>query len=245
MFDTRLHHISPGDAINKRKIWEGFLQWANRLSRLDSDCIARLQFEPGDFTLDSFLEMSQFGFDVGSETGLISGESGSSVIASGEIVSLDVSGDYWVDWSANIKLLSGQSRFVGGIPFVGNEFFGSAQDFKAVMGWLQNSTSQKSSKQQGSDGLSSISDEQVESVSEDYDYGLKGQSWDNDFSIRNRSYVPSRFSDFDTSIYYHLSGCGSASIPRITGKAGVLLFCQEGSKMQVNGARMSLRRRVR
>lgn len=247
MFETRLHRISADHAIDRRKLWEGFLQWANRLSRLDSDNIARLQFGPDKFELDSFIEMSKAGFDVGGDVGVVSSEAGAVVVASKKVHSLDISGDYWIDWSLGLKVKSGQCRFVGGIPFIGNEFVGSAQDFKAVIGWLQNSSDSKAETDgEGSDLLSSAFEEDMSLVSDDVRYGRAGERMTvPPFSSRDR-YVPTDFFGLGVgSAYYHLSGSGAASTGRVTGSVGVLVFCQDESELSIESAHLSLRRRVR
>lgn len=248
MFETRLHHISPGDAVNKRKIWEGFLQWANRLSNLDSDSIARLQFDRDNFSLDSFLEMHSAGFSVGVDSGIVSSETSTSIVASKKIVSLDIAGDYWIDWSMTLKVKSGNCSFVGGVPFIGNEFFGSAQDFKSTMGFFQNTTITQF----------------VETPSVGVRTGYYDDVWKYNFYGSQTNYVigetasgdelvsyekgvsiAPEFSENRYADYYHLSGCGAASVGRVTGNIGVVAYCQDESTLEVVGANMSIRRRVR
>ena len=80
------------------------------------------------------------GLDTSDSAGLVSGESGAMVAASKEFVTLESSGEYWVTWSLTLKAMSGGCRFAGGVPFVGNAIVGSAQDFKAMIGWYNNMT---------------------------------------------------------------------------------------------------------
>ena len=88
MFETRLHTIQSSDSIDKRKLWEGWLQWANKLSAIDSDAIARGEFFRNRFTIDTFLELFHDGQDVSEDNGSVSNESGTLVAVSKKIVSL-------------------------------------------------------------------------------------------------------------------------------------------------------------
>ena len=135
MFEARLHRVSENDAISKRKLWEGWLQWANRFSSLDSDNLSRKQFDQEDFELGSFLEMYGDGFSPFDSGGTVVGDSGTMAAVSKEIVSLDTYGEYTVTWSVTLRASSGECRFAGGVPFIGNTFIASAKDFKAEMGW--------------------------------------------------------------------------------------------------------------
>jgi hypothetical protein len=252
LFETRLHTISRDDALDKRKIWEGFVQWANKLSRIDSDAIARGQFTTGDFRPDAFCEMDSVGFTHGSFSGIIQGSYG-AVGISKKFESLDISGDYWMDWSVSLKRTKGQARWVSGIPFIGNHFFGSAQDFRAQMGFYQNGQISVTTKFSGSDTASDPSgsaDSNDGSVSTDeWRYGHYGRrvsvSKDTHSYTESREYVPREGADDGQNDYYHLSGSGCASVGRVTGNIGVLILGQDGSEFELESGHISLRRRVR
>lgn len=261
MFETRLYRISANDAIDKRKLWEGWLQWANRFSRLDSDNVARKQFSRTHFDIDAFLEMFSAGLDTTSTASLISGETGTMVAASKKFVSLDIFGEYWINWSITLKAISGQCRFAAGVPFIGNKFIGSAKDFKAEMGWYNNTNLSKyitlSQKDLGFIDLdnptpvlknkswgdygewlgSSTPAQHVQTQVNPQDYPVRESSTNQG---SDKSLYP-----IDDSAKIHLSGSGSAYVGRVSGNIGVLLFCQPGSEFQIISSRLTLHRRVR
>lgn len=243
MFETRLHVIQPNDAISKRKLWEGWLQWANRLSGIDSDNLARSQFGRDSFTIDAFLELFSAGLDASDAAGLVSNESGTMVAASKKIVSLEISGDYWVNWSLTLATNSGDCMFVGGVPFVGNQFIGSANDFKAEMGWFNNSDITESAR----NGPEAVGpeDDATEMTYEDWEsFGKTGVT----FQTKASSYTKvdvlrQRYYMHNDKAYVHLSGSGAATLGRITGNVGILLFCQPGSTFNITASRLTLHRR--
>mgnify|MGYP003146933858 CR=1 FL=1 len=254
MFDTRLYRISANDAFDRRKLWEGWLQWANRFSRLDSDSIARSQFDRENFSIDAFIEMFHAGLDVTDDAGLVSNESGTIIAASKKIISLDIAGDYWVNWSIPLKAKSGDCRFVSGVPFVGNQIVGSAQDFKAELGWYNNSDITESvvrGPEWG--GVVEVGEDftPYEMTYEDWDsygkYGLERHSEGASAStvtVGGKDKITSQLSGGGQEVmYYHLSGSGSAMVGRITGNIGILLFCQSGSEFNIVASRLTLRRR--
>ena len=246
LFDVRLHRFSPDDALDRRKLWEGFLQWANRLSRLGPDNVARHQFGPEHFELDSFLDMVHQEIVVdGNDVGRVSGESGGAVVLTTSVDSLDAVGDYWIDWSVELRIREGQCRFVGGIPFIGNKFFASAQDFKAVMGWFQNSSDTRTTAEHGSGPFAHTLSPGIDVNQENARHGRLGVFRKTDTLNKSTKYVPTQYGYYPTNTYFHLSGSGAATISRSTGNAGLLLFCQDSSEFSVESANMSLRKRVR
>lgn len=240
MFETRLHRISASHAVDKRKLWEGWLQWANRFSRLDSDNIARAQFGRDRFSIDSFMELFSAGLDVSESAGLVSNETGTMVAASKKIVSLDISGDYWINWSITLKEDSGDCRFVGGVPFVGNKFIGSAQDFKAEMGWFNNSDITEATARGPS--WAGPGTEPYETMSDDWEsFGMYGVERNTKNDTLQKSKIPAQ----GTNKVFHLSGSGATTLGRLTGNTGIMLFCQPGSSFQITASRLTLHRRNR
>jgi len=252
LFETRLHTISEDDALNRRKVWEGFIQWANNLSGVGSDNIARDQFGPDDFQIDSFIEMHSAGFDKGSLSAIINGSHG-SVAISKSFTSLDLSGDYWMDWSVSMKLISGGARWVCGIPFIGNHFFGSAQDFRAQMGFYQNgevtATRHWSGADDASDPPGSDDGSKGNMPADEWKHGYYGRKIAVAKGVvsyaEDRNLVPREGAGDGQEDYYHLSGSGCASAGRVTGNMGVIILGQDGSEFEVESGHMSLRRRVR
>lgn len=246
MFESRLHRFSAGDALNKRELWEGWLQWANRLSGIDSDNIARAQFGRQKFTIDAFIEMFSSGYDASDSDGLVSSPSGTMVAASKKIVSLDATGSYWVNWSLTLQPSGGgDHRFVGGVPFIGGEFVGSAQDFKAEMGWYNNSSvSEVWVAGSGLTGLVGDEDDaeiKYEQLFDDYSrYGFRGADTKTINSTQSKVAVPSQVAGRD---YIHLSGCGAATSGRLTGNVGVMIFCNPGVSFKIKSSRLTLHRR--
>ena len=246
MFESRLHRFSAGDALNKRELWEGWLQWANRLSGIDSDNIARAQFGRQKFTIDAFIEMFSAGYDVSESDGLVSSPSGTMVAASKKIVSLDSTGSYWVNWSLTLQPSGGgDHRFAGGVPFIGGEFVGSAQDFKAEMGWYNNSSvSEVWAVAPGLSGLASGDDDEnikYERLLDDYARtGLRGTQSNTKNYTRSKTAVGSQVTGHD---YIHLSGCGAATSGRLTGNVGVMIFCNPGVSFKIKSSRLTLHRR--
>tara|TARA_R110000824_G_scaffold178505_3_gene358249 strand:+ start:6748 stop:7542 length:795 start_codon:yes stop_codon:yes gene_type:complete len=264
MFETRLHRIQANDALSKRKLWEGWLQWANKLGRIDSDNIARHQFDRLFFTPGTFLEMFSAGLDAeGTDPASLSGYSGTMIAASKEIISLDISGEYWLNWSLTLEAISGECRFAGGIPFVGNTFVESAKDFKAELGWYNNmALLDQEMFPTGKIGYGGIA---TGTLDEKWGrYGFAG-SQANEFDVHpfddgHLAGTPkgqqihtedgSYSSDKDQALKrenttIHLSGAGSSYVGRVTGNIGVLLFCQDGSRFDITDSRLTLHRRVR
>lgn len=245
MFETRLHRIGENHAIDRRKLWEGWLQWANKLSRIDSDNIARNQFGRDRFTIDAFIELFSAGADVSEDDGVVSNENGTMVAASKKIVNLDISGEYWINWSLTLESGSGDCRFVGGVPFIGNTFIGSATDFKAEMGWYNNSDI--------SEGLSrgpewsGPGETPYEMIFDNWDsYGKYGVTRKTKFiSVTKTEIAPQKNRLTSQKIQVHLSGSGSAQIGRNTGNVGVLLFCQPSSEFKITASRLTIQRRNR
>lgn len=253
MFEVRVHRVSENDAVNKRKLWEGWLQWANRFSNIDSDNIARNQFGRDDFEIDAFLELFSAGLDASESGGLVSNETGTIVSASKKIESLDVFADYWVNWSLTLKSSSGPCRFVAGVPFIGREIISSAQDIKAEMGWFNNSNITEAASR-GPEWNSVIEGENTpyEFVYEDWEsFGKHG--WTRltaSFGTGTKTKITSQVlrldgTQRDAEIYYHLSGSGAATLGRITGNIGIMLFCQPSSRFQIISSRLTLHRRNR
>lgn len=251
MFETRLHFIQALDAPNKRKMWEGWLQWANRLSSIDSDNIARGQLGRRKFNISAFLEMFHDGHTVSEDDGVVSNESGTYIAASKKIVSLDVNGEYWVTWSLYLTADDGECRFVGGVPYIGNTFVSSAQDFKAEFGWYNNSdvTEAVTRTPEWMGGASS--DDISEILIDNYDsYGMRGVQRDTKTSEPGNRSKHKRASQLKNSISQkdvpiHLSGAGAVNIGRSTGNVGVLLFCQPGSSFKIKASRLTIHRRIR
>jgi|1_EtaG_2_1085319.scaffolds.fasta_scaffold00227_6 hypothetical protein len=255
MFETRLHVVQPNDALSKRKLWEGWLQWANRLSGIGSDAVARGQFARNKFTIDTFLELFHDGQDVSGDNGSVANEAGTLVAASKKIVSLDISGNYWVNWSLGLTTATGECRFVGGVPFVGNTFIGSAQDFKAELGWYNNSDVTECVSR-GKEWMGGpFSDRAPTEVLQDnYDsygkYGTlrktkTGSPPDEDKDIITPQAGTISGEPVQQSVNVHLSGSGSAVLGRSTGNVGILLFCQPGSAFNIVSSRLTLHRRNR
>lgn len=246
MFETRLHRFSAGNALNKRELWEGWLQWANRLSSIDSDNIARAQFGRKMFTIDAFIEMFSSGYDVSEPDGIVSSPSGTMVAASKKIVSLDSAASYWLNWSITLQAMGSKShRFAGGVPFIGGEFVGSAQDFKAEMGWHNNSSvSEVWAKGSGLSGLSSGDDDskvKYEHHLDTYtDYGRMGTESKTKYSTRAKTTIESQIKSGEV---IHLSGSGAATSGRLTGNVGVVIFCNPESEFKIKASRLTLHRR--
>ena len=243
MFETRLHVIQPNDAIDKRKLWEGWLQWANRLSGIDSDNLARLQFGRDSFTIDAFLELFSAGLDASDAAGLVSNEAGTMVAASKKIVNLDISGDYWINWSLTLATNTGDCFFVGGVPFIGNQFIGSANDFKAEMGWFNNSDITESARN-GPEIVGPEGDA-TELTYEDWEsFGKIGHTFKTKaLNLTKDDALQQRRHTFNDKAYIHLSGSGAATLGRGTGNTGIILFCQPGSTFNITASRLTLHRR--
>lgn len=242
MFETRLHRFDANDAINKRSLWEGWLQWANRFSSIDSDNIARTQFGRSRFTIDAFIEMFSAGLDVSEPNGLMSSSSGTMVAASKKIVSLEVSGDYWVNWSITLQPRGvGDHRFAGGVPFVGNQFVGSAQDFKAEMGWHNNSSISEAIGRGPEWGGIGDEDTAYDLIHNNWgDLGRLGVQRRTAISSEEKTKVDSQIAGRD---YIHLSGSGAASVGRVTGNIGVMLLCDPDTSYAIIASRLTLHRR--
>tara|TARA_R100001082_G_scaffold110983_1_gene92708 strand:+ start:564 stop:1277 length:714 start_codon:yes stop_codon:yes gene_type:complete len=236
------------DAPDKRKVWEGLLQWANKFSRIGSDNIARDQFNAGDFRIDAFIEMAKSYHGYGSESGGIVKGSGGDIALADKFVSMDISGDYYIDWSVSLARKSGPMRFAYGIPFIGNKVFGSAQDYKSQMGFYQNSQIDRTLSFAGSDFASSSKDERedrsFDSEARYQRFGRTVRSTDPNPYTENTSYIVRHGIDSKTE-HMHLSGSGAATIPAASGGIGVLILCDEGTSFTISGGSISLRRRLR
>ena len=246
MFETRLHRFDENYALDKRKLWEGWLQWANRMSYLDSDNIARAQFGRQKFTIDAFIEMFSAGSDESDPNGIVSGSSGSMISASKKIVSLDAFGDYWVNWSITLRAKSGDCRYVGGVPVIGDQVVGSAQDFKAEMGWYNNSSITESFRRDISAGYPVGEDGAInEFMHDNWDsLGRHGESYDTRWQTKPKTVIASQVSGKEKQ-RVHLSGSGAATVARVTGNIGIVVFCEAGSEFAIESSRMTLHRRNR
>ena len=250
MFETRLHLISENDALNKRKLWEGFLQWANRFSALDSDNIARLQFENSHFTANTFIEQTVSGFISSGDSGLVGNDSGTLIALSAGVSSLEISGSYWMTWSVDAR--TDDSRFAAAVPFVGDKLVGCAQDFKAEMGWYNNmSVSEAVSRGPfwaniggGADGADK--DQAFEYVYDNYDqYGKLGYDRHTRHSQVSKTKIESHLANSTTVAKVHLSGSGSGVVGRVTGNIGIIVYAFPGSTFSIIGSTLTVRRRNR
>ena len=249
MFETRLHLISENDALNKRKLWEGFLQWANRFSALDSDNIARLQFENSHFTANTFIEQTVSGFISSGDSGLVGNDSGTLIALSAGGSSLEISGSYWMTWSVDAR--TDDSRFAAAVPFVGDKLVGCAQDFKAEMGWFGNSLGTGSvahgATLTGFDWILKESDKYETTTEEWSEYGKRGKSRRvmSDSTSKRDNEFQGKIGNEKGSVFYHLCGSGAVSLGRNTGNVGVVVYAQPGKKIRVSRATMVLRKRNR
>ena len=244
MFETKLHSFSENDALHKRALWEGWLQWANRFSSLDSDNIERQTFGRKVFKIGAFIDMRDGGATVSEDNGLVSGPHGTMAAASKALISLDNFGQYWVDWSLSLQASTGECRFIGGVPFIGNQFIGAAQDFKAEMGWYQNSSISQSSIRGPGWGTLGDSGDPYEFVEDNWDsYGMQGIERHGAMSQEEKDQVGSQLIGAKQLHFVHLSGSGAAPVGRITGNAGILLFCQPNSTFKIIASTLILRKR--
>ena len=253
MFETRVHLISENDALNKRKLWEGFLQWANRFSGLDSDNIARNQFSNPHFFSKAFIEQTSAGFSsTGVEKGRVSNDTGTLIALSASIESLDVSGEYWITW--NVEAKTKNACFAGGVPFIGDRMAGAAQDFKALVGWFNNSVARGATAHGPSVTGFNTDEDPYEAAFENWmEYKKKGGM--RNIAHESVSKTPVGLGESTTYwinkpfianyVYYHLSGCGSVHLPRCTGNVGVVLYTEPGADLNVLQATMVLRKRNR
>jgi len=249
MFETRLHRFDENYALDKRKLWEGWLQWANRMSYLDSDNIARAQFGRQKFTIDAFIEMFSAGALSTDPAGVLEGATGTITSASKKIVSMDAFGDYWVTWSLTLSPTGettagfGDHRYAGGVAFIGDQIVGTAQDFKAEMGW-HNNTAISNSNARGKDwGGLGEDNKAYELLYDDYTqlarFGTRRRT---KWTTTGKWLVGSRIGSGD---YIHLSGSGAASVPRVTGNIGVIIYCNPGATFSIKASTLTIHRRNR
>ena len=262
MFETRVHSVSPLDAVNKRKLWEGFLQWANRFSRIDSDNLKRLSLSRENFTIDSFLDMYESNTAPADSGGMVSGDTGVMVATSQKFVSLETAGEYWVNWSISLQRSNGDCRFVGAVPFVGDQIIGSAQDFKAEMGWYNNMSvaeaesrgpmwgeiGGKNRTPDGSGGyhVSPNNDQAYEFVYDEYDhYGRQGHQRHTRHGATEKTIRPSQLTSTKVIAKVHLSGAGGGLVGRVTGNIGIIVYAFPGSTFNVIASTLTVHRRNR
>ena len=148
MFKLRKHKISNNDALDKRKLKENYLFFANQLSEIGSDSIARSQLKNADFELDSFIEFKDTGYTYSSDRkGQIQGDVGTSAAIINSIESFDIQGDYSISWTIQVDLLrtkngntatTGDYRFVAVVPFMGATAVSSAESSFHEMGFINN-----------------------------------------------------------------------------------------------------------
>jgi hypothetical protein len=166
------------------------------------------------------------------------------VAASKKIVNLDISGDYWINWSLTLVTNKGDCSFVGGVPFIGNQFIGSANDFKAEMGWFNNSDITEAVSH-GPESAG-VAEDPYEITYEDWEsFGKKGTTRRTKAYNSEKEDVPAqrRYAAPNEKAHVHLSGSGAATLGRVTGNAGIMLFCQPGSSFNITASRLTLHRR--
>lgn len=249
MFETRVHKIAEFDGLNKRKLWEGWLQWANRLSRIDSDNIKRRQFTRENFRLNSFIEMYSINHPAGG--GSILGKGSNLIAGSEEFITLETSGEYWITWSLTLKVKTGGCRTAFAMPFIGDSFIGSAQDCYCEMGWYNNQelaeAVKRSATSVGRFGL--LDEDEVEQIRHQTDmpwedaYGKKGvHIQTRAFTGGTKELIPPQLK---TGGFVHLSGSGGAYVSRSTGSIGILVSGFKGSRFDIMSSSISIHKRSR
>ena len=249
MFETRVNKIAEFDGLNKRKLWEGWLQWANRLSRIDSDNIKRRQFTRENFKLNSFMDMYSINHPTGG--GAVIGRGSTLIAGSEKFITLETSGEYWITWSLTLqsKTPSG-CRTAFAMPFIGDSLIGAAQDCYCEMGWYNNQelaeVVERPATSVGRFGL--IDEDEVDSLRYatempwDEAFGKQGMFVQSQSFISRKNLIPPQLKIND---YVHLSGSGGAYVSRSTGSIGIIVNGFKGSRFKIVSSSISIHKRSR
>tara|TARA_R100000008_G_C3580407_1_gene168126 strand:+ start:1669 stop:2328 length:660 start_codon:yes stop_codon:yes gene_type:complete len=133
MFETRPHSIVSGASLNKRKLHECLVQFANKLSRLEDDNLGRYTIGRDRLEIDATIkfhknQMSNSSFQT------IAGKSsaGNAYIYLGgirmEVENTSGSGYYWLNWSLTGEVKD-NAAVVGAFPFAGTELLTGLGDY--------------------------------------------------------------------------------------------------------------------
>jgi len=130
LFPVRLHHITALDTLDRKRLEENFLFWAERFNRIEDFVIARRTLTRNKFTIDAVEDMWWNRRDH--ESGLTyQSLMGNPIIGgAGTTIRADRASEYVMEWTCNFRLVSGAAagRFLRIVPFAAGQLLWQGAD---------------------------------------------------------------------------------------------------------------------
>tara|TARA_Y100000034_G_scaffold106432_1_gene135129 strand:- start:300 stop:950 length:651 start_codon:yes stop_codon:yes gene_type:complete len=124
MFETRPHSIVKGSSLNKRKIQECLIEFANKLSRLEDDSLGRYTIGRDRIGLTSVMNPYKAEMIGGFQALKGKSTAGNAIAYLGaariKLENNSSNGYYWLNWSIGGTIKS-DVGWVGAFPFIGTE----------------------------------------------------------------------------------------------------------------------------